>query len=324
MKKQSRNIPEVGPTDTGKVLARAQYFTNRPISDKIPFRLRQEIQIILDQKSGEYAQSEKQVGTLRREKRSDVIFDFFSILWGLRFKIESLCSLKQKHIKAVVQEWERCGQATSTLLDKISIIRTFCQWIDKPGMVGNAGDYLRDPSSAQIGSPSDNSWEAQGIEPTIILRQVMEKDVNVGTALELCLEFGLRPREVISLNIKGAQDCGSLIVREKANGGHVRAIPIEKESQRNALNAATANLDKHGTIRIRGETDAQRLRRFYYVLECVGVTKKQLGITATGARDQYFNDPVHASSGDGNLNEGNKTHRRYRSRNRGHGGQQPL
>ncbi len=261
----------------------------RPKTAMIPYKIRQSIQAVLDQNSYEYARSEKKASSERRQKRSVVVFDFFSILWGLRYKIESLHSLKQKHLVAVFSELERCGQAPSTIQDKISIMRTFCDWVGKPGMVDNASKYVQNPASVQIEPLKNNSWEANGFNAAEILARVKDKDAKVGIALDLCLQFGLRPREVVTLRPTVAQECRSLIVRESAKGGHMRVIPIEKESQRNALAVAAANLDNRtGTISIRGETVEQKLRRFYYILERAGVTKGQLGVTALGARDQFY------------------------------------
>lgn len=283
----------------------------RPKTDSIPYKIRQSIQAVLDQNSYEYARSEKKASTERREKRSEVVFEFFSILWGHRYKIESLDSLKQKHLVAVFNELERCGQAPSTIQDKISIMRAFCDWIGKPGMVENARKYVHNPASVQIEPFKNNSWEANGVNAADILTRVKDKDAKVGIALDLCLEFGLRPREVVTLRPTVAQEFGALIFRESAKGGHMRLIPIEKESQRNALAVAAANLDNRtGTISIRGETVEQKLRRFYYILERAGVTKAQLGVTALGARDQFYKNSVSELGGADIRHDGNGARRR--------------
>ena len=182
----------------------------RPKTDSIPYKIRQSIQAVLDQNSYEYARSERKASTERREKRSEVVFEFFSILWGHRYKIESLDSLKQKHLVAVFNELERCGQAPSRIQDKISIMRAFCDWIGKPGMVENARKYVHNPASVQIEPFKNNSWEANGVNAADILTRVKDKDAKVGIALDLCLEFGLRPREVVTLRPTVAQEFGAL------------------------------------------------------------------------------------------------------------------
>lgn len=108
---------------------------------KIPPRCRNEIELILQANRDKGASKAKKVGNKTQEKRMTVVRGFFSDLFTLGFKIESVYNLREKHLRAVFEKLEAEGQSPSTIQNKISIMRTFCEWIGKNGMVRGSTNY---------------------------------------------------------------------------------------------------------------------------------------------------------------------------------------
>lgn len=257
----------------------------------IPKRCNNQIVMVLKANRDKAAHKEKTVGASTQDKRETVIFGFFGLLFYLKFKIESIYHLKQKHLIAVFNFLEEQGQSPSTIQNKISIMRVFCEWIGKSGMVLDSSKYVKDKSSVRrsMVAKDDKSWDGQGIEFLAKLPEVSQKDETVGIVLELSLAFGLRVKEALMLRPAVAHEGDILSVREGTKGGRFRYVPIINAVQVDVLERAKAIADKKtGFFGTRGKTYEQKRRRFYYVLEACGITLREEQITAHGLRHQYM------------------------------------
>lgn len=257
----------------------------------IPKFCKHQIMTVLKANRDKAAHKEKKVGASTQDKRETVIFGFFGLLFFLKFKIESIFHLKQKHLIAVFTFLEEQGQSPSTLQNKISIMRVFCGWIGKNGMVLDSTNYVKDKSSVRrsLVAKEDKSWEGQGVEFLSKLSQVAQMDETVAINLELCVAFGLRVKESIMYRPKVEKNGDFLWVREGTKGGRPRVIRIENDIQRNVLERAQAIADnRSGFLMNRYKTYEQKRRRFYYVLEVCGITLREEQITAHGLRHQYM------------------------------------
>jgi integrase len=257
----------------------------------IPKRCNNQIVMVLKANRDKAAHKEKTVGASTQDKRETVIFGFFGLLFYLKFKIESIYHLKQKHLIAVFNFLEEQGQSPSTIQNKISIMRVFCEWIGKNGMVLDSRKYVKDKSSVRrsLVAREDKSWEGQGIEFLSKLSEVAQMDATVAINLELSLAFGLRVKESIMLRPGAEQSDDFLWVREGTKGGRPRVIRIENDIQRDVLKRASSIADKKsGFLGNRYKTYEQKRRRFYYVLEVCGITLREEQITAHGLRHQYM------------------------------------
>ncbi len=152
------------------------------------------------------------------------IKSFFSDLFMLRYKIESVHSLKQKHLVAVFHFLEEQGQSPATLQNKISMMRLFCEWIGKPGMVGDASEYVRNPLSTKrtMVVKEDKSWEGKGIDVMEKIGEIRRDDAKVAGVLMLCFGFGLRIREAVMMNVLKSVDGGVLTVIHGTKGGRIK------------------------------------------------------------------------------------------------------
>jgi len=280
----------------------------------IPKRLNNEIEVLLQKHKDLAAHKDKKVGQGSQDKRRTVIKGFFADVWRLKFKIESVRSLKEKHLHAVFRYLESQGQSPSTIQNKISIMRGFCEWIGKPGMVRNSVHYVNDKASVTrtMVAREDKSWVGKGVDIQQILETVRAKDKFVAIELELCLAFGLRVKEAMMLRPLACRDgSGEFIhVREGTKGDRPRVVPIENAIQRNLLDRAVEIMDKKtGFLGGRGKTLEQKRNRFYYVLKSCGVTLNDQDISAHGLRHQYMQESfkgllgIDAPVKGGNLSE---------------------
>lgn len=268
---------------------------------RIPKRCHNEIEMVLQQNRDKAAHKEKKVGSGTQDKRKTVINGFFSDLFHLGFKIESIHSLKQKHLVAVFHFLEEQGQSPSTIQNKISIMRVFCEWIGKYGMVGDSALYVKDRASVRRSMvvKEDKSWDGNGVDVMAKLAEVSEKDEAVGMWLELCLAFGVRAREAIMSRPGMATDGRPFFwVWEGTKGGRPRLVPIEGEVQLDVIRRAKLLADgKTGYLGVRGKTYKQKRRRFYTVLESCGITLSEAGVTAHGLRHQYMQESFKRLTG---------------------------
>lgn len=258
---------------------------------RIPKRCANEIEVLLQENRDKAALKDKKVSARTQDIRDTVIRGFFSDLFSLGFKIESIYNLKEKHLLAVFHLLEEKKQAPSTIQNKISVMRTFCGWIGKNGMVRDSTRYVKSAKSVtrSMVAKEDKSWEGKGIDILEVLPVIENEDRNVALYLELCWAFGLRMREAIMLRPAVSKEGSFVWLREGTKGDRARVIPIENEVQKKVLERAIVMADgKSGQLGVRGKTVKQKIRRFYTVMEKCGITLRDNDITAHGLRHQYM------------------------------------
>jgi integrase len=260
---------------------------------RIPKRCNNQIEIVLQKNKHQAAHKDKKVGQGSQDKRRTVIKGFFSDLFYLGYRIESIYNLKEKHLMAVFHFLEEQGQSPATIQNKISIMRVFCVWIGKVGMVGDSVIYVKDKSSVRRSMvvKEDKSWAGKGVDVLAKLAEVTNADETIALVLELCWAFGLRVQEALKLR-PGVSHVGEFVwVLEGTKGERPRVIPVENAIQRNVLAKSKAIVDKKtGFFGKRGKTFKQKHTRFYTVMVACGITLRDDGITAHGLRYQYMHE----------------------------------
>ena len=261
----------------------------------IPKKLNNEIEVMLQKHKDLAAHKDKKVGQRTQDIRRSVIKGFFSDLWKLKYKLETIHNLKEKHLHAVFRPLEAQGQAPSTIQNKRSIMRVFCAGIGKPGMVRDSSLYVEDKLSVMrtMVAREDKSWDGKGVDISGMLEKVRNVDRTVAIELELCLAFGLRVKEAIMLRPLVCRDGSGehIQVREGTKGDRPRVVPIENAIQKNVLDRAEELMDKKtGFLGKRGTTLTQKRNRFYYVMKKCGITLSESDISAHGLRHQYMQE----------------------------------
>ena len=257
----------------------------------IPDRCKYEIAKVLEANKDAAAHKDKKVGQGTQDKRATVINGFFCDLFSLGYKIESVNNLKEKHLLAVFRHLEAEGQSPSTIQNKISIMRVFCEWIGKNGMVKDSAFYVKDASSVRrsMVAKEDKSWDGNGIDVMNKLPEIKAYDPTVAIQLELCWAFGLRAKEAMMLRAAVSHEGDFLMVREGTKGDRSRVVPVTNGVQKEVLRRAKELSDKKtGFLGKRGHTLMQKRNRFYYVMKKFGITLHENEITAHGLRHEYM------------------------------------
>ncbi|HWR86918.1 MAG TPA: integrase domain-containing protein [Acidiferrobacterales bacterium] len=188
-----------------------------------------------------------------------------------------------------------------------SVLRTYCTWIGKPGMVLPLERYVADAAllRRRYTASRDKSWSAKVLDIPLLIQQVCMLDIYVGIQLELMFRFGLRKKEAVCLRphlqlipasmVPGyelvAESYLMLVLEEGTKGGRLRFVPIDTDAKRSVLMRAQA-LVSHTRAHMGrpGHSLDQALRRFDYIMEKLGITMADLAITAHGLRHEYAND----------------------------------
>lgn len=233
-------------------------------------------------------------------KRTTVIFSFFRELRSAGFHIKDPKNLSQKHISFMVRKWESASLAASTMQTRLSVMRGFCEWMGKPGMVRPLEFYLANKENAKRNyiANEDKSWCAKLSDVDGLIAKVAAADEIVGVQLRLMLEFGIRKKEAICFRPKLADQGAYIVVTEGTKGGRDRVLPVTTDAQRQLLDycksrcaGTTAHLGRPG------KTLLQEMHRFEYIMAKFGITRKVLGVTSHGLRHQYLNDRYEEISG---------------------------
>jgi len=233
-----------------------------------------------------------------RDKRADVLYAGFVELRQLGYRLESVQSLRGKHMEVLVHAWQARGLSASTVQNSLSIFRTFSSWIGKSGMVQALEHYLG-PGVAVRSSiaMADRSWSAHKIDFAAKLAQVRARDPRVAIQLELQAAFGLRAREAMQLRPHVADRGAYLSVTHGTKGGRDRVEPILTVEQREVLERAKAFcVTPASSTSDPGCKLHQWKNHYYQVVRSCGITRKD-GITSHGLRHQYANDRYRQLAG---------------------------
>ena len=274
-----------------------------------PVHWTKQLQDIIDQHNNVAALRDKVVSNRTREVRAETLFNSFRDLRNLGYKLQDVKNFRGKHAQALMDHWVGAGLGPGTIQQKWSVIRIYCRWIGKEGMVEDAEKYVRDPQlvTRSYLPAHDKSWTAKAVDPAAMFETVETIAPVIAVALELELAFGLRRRE--SLMCKPIRaDQGNYLSIETNDGpknGRARMVPIDTDQKRAVIERAKAMVkfadmrlgellrDRNGNV-LRLE---QAVNRFTKVLQKCGITKRGLGVTAHGLRHQYANDQYELDLG---------------------------
>ncbi|MEW6168642.1 MAG: integrase domain-containing protein [Pseudomonadota bacterium] len=233
-----------------------------------------------------------------QDKRADVLYAGFAELRQLGYRLDSVTSLRGKHVEALVSSWHGRGLSASTIQNNLSIFRTFSAWIGKTGMVEGVARYLGAGVASRTSiAREDRSWSAKGVDVAAKLAEVRSKDARVALQLELSLQFSLRPREAMQLRPTIADKGSYLAVTLGTKGGRDRVVPIDTAEKRALLERAkTLAAHRSASTSDPALKLHQWKNHYYHVVRSCGITREN-GFTPHGLRHQYANDRYKAVSG---------------------------
>jgi integrase len=230
-----------------------------------------------------------------KDKRSVVLFNAFRQLRGMGYRLEEPAHLKEKHVAALMKKWEDEQLSSSTLQNRLSILRVFAEWIDKPGMVKDGANYVGNPDCLKRNyiAQEDKSWSTNGIEFESAIRAIATYDKYCAVQIKLIHAFGLRRKEGVMIKVLRADKGDYLLVTDGTKGGRDRVVPIETPYQKQVLTEAQdlAKMNA-GFVTDRQLDLKQAMRRITYVMEKFGLTKAEAGVTLHGLRHEFANDSL--------------------------------
>lgn len=274
----------------------AEKILPKPLKDELDRYLNANVHIRANPENGE-------VSFETRRDRRKTLFLSFAQLWEMGFRMRSVAAIGERHIRALVDRWDKEGLAAGTLHTRISYLSTFCGWVGKPGMVKGPAEYLSAERvhRTQI-SEVDKTWEGNGLVPAEVLAKARELDERFGLYLALQNSLGLRVKE--SLEFRPAlalkEDGKTVEVFEGTKGGRRRSIDLVTPEQVEVMAWAMAVAKKSRTGRLRwpGLTFKQAQRRFYHLMaEHLGISRKEAGVTAHGLRHGFANRGYNRRTG---------------------------
>lgn len=242
----------------------------------------------------------RSVSTATETRYVQAITLLIETLGGMNIRIQNLPELSQKHLVLVMREWESRELSPSTLATRFSCIARFYGWLGKTLTVQSVKDTLVNPDAAvrRYSAVEPKAWDRVGVELTRVLPQVEAICPYCAVYLLMSREFGLRVQEAAAIKPDECDRGNYLHITHGAKGGRGRAIPVDTPGQRRALDIAKAAANpRTGLLRASGKTIQQARSSFYKVMAKVGITKKQLGVTAHGLRHEYANAIYAAEAG---------------------------
>lgn len=272
------------------------------------------LEVLLELFNAQHTSLEKTVSHKTRHERAQFLRRFFRDLHakaGFK-KLPDPRNLGQKHLRAMVQVWQREHLAPATIQTYLSFLRGLGMWMGKHGFVRapayyglSAEEYQRHESAQR-----DKSWSAQGIDIDALLAQVFAYDRHVGASLGLIRAMGLRRKESILFrpyeHVAEFADTGlpdesreaDRYVRAKGKGGRERWVPLDRPARLAALELAQSVVISRDAHMGDPSRDLKRnLRRFDYVLKKFGITLRERGVTGHGLRHEVLIDFYQEKSG---------------------------
>lgn len=227
--------------------------------------------------------------TNRRQTMERIV----SLLQARNRSLKSLSQLKPRHIPEMVQTWDEAGVAKNTQVQYYSVLRWF--WRIHGIEVGTIKQHVAEPDAYIIRTAAqfDRSITAQAPDPETVFAALGALDQRMRLFAQLAYYAGLRKLECMCLD-PHASDLGDrLKITKGAKGGRPRIVDLTAAGDE-AYARVRAALDELKQITRMGDragwpgmTLQQAERRFEYLADKAGVTKKALGATFHGFRHDY-------------------------------------
>ncbi len=256
------------------------------------------LQNIIDKNNRQGLNKPKVISFKTMEERARTIFLAFRQLREGGYKLDDPANIKPKHIDYLCDRWLNEGLSAATLQSRLSIMRGFCSWVGKDGMVLTPEHYFGDRAKRTYVANSDKSFAAANVDIDALIENVMDEDLHVGMQLKIQHVFGLRRKEAVMFKPFRADKGEYLSVTDGTKGGRDRIVPIRTDLQRQALLQAKAIArTPDGFLGNPKLTLEQALWRYSNLIRKHGITHKMLGVTGHGLRHQYANDRYEEIAG---------------------------
>ena len=275
---------------------------------------RRVLRTIIAMNNDRHAKREKKVSYKTMQEREGELWLFFNALWDTeRFATVDPRTLKPKHVVEVLQTWRAAGLSAKTLLNRLSSLRTYAFWIGKTGLIEtaqNEGLDLSELKATEVAT-EDKSWLAHSVDIKAKITEAEEYCPYVAASLHLASEFALRLKEatmvlphegvipIEDVTQPADRPVGTRYVLRirGAKGNRPREIPIVTDNQWAAIRHAQAVVSPGYPMGRPNRSLKANLQWAYRIFAKIGITKKQLGVTAHGVRHQRLNEEFQCVAG---------------------------
>lgn len=228
----------------------------------------------------------------------DALEGMATTVWGLGYQLLMPEGFSEKHIRALVRFKWASGISEGALSVLMTQLHKLAYWIKKPGMVKSASFYLPevDPKCFRRKKVAvkSKSVSGNGYDLETVINKADTIDQRFGVIVRMSIAFGLRRCELLQIKPHIDDKVLYLDIRQGvAKNGRHRAIPVETEAQRNTLNYAKSlvrsseHLGWMDKPRLNGSLLKRNENRYNDLMQQLGFTKRQLGITGHGLRAEY-------------------------------------
>jgi len=214
-----------------------------------------------------------------QETRKKVLFLAADQLEAMGFRNMLAKSLKQRHVKALVERWKEEGLSSGTLKNRMSVIRWWAEKINKPGVIAKDNDAYQIEKRQYV----TNVDKARFLES-----DKLDKIDDAYTVMSLRLQaaFGLRREEAIKFKPHWADRGDSIELKSSwTKGGRARSIPISNDKQRALLDECKELVGKNALIPA-DKKYVEQLRVYEYQTAKVGLHKMH-GLRHKYAQERY-------------------------------------
>lgn len=222
----------------------------------------------------------------------------FKTLWRIGYKLNNIKNFHGGHVESLARHFWAFGATPKYLSTIFTQLRKLNDWLNKPDLVKNIEYYFKDidPSEFKVKTValSSKSWSGNDVDIIEVIKMADLEDERFGLMLRMIWVFGLRTSEVLQINPSLDDNGMYLNIRPGvAKGGRPRIIPIENTVQREVLNYVKSKIganDFMGWEGLASKHDSllkKNKKRFLNYMQKIGITKKQMGVTAHGLRAEY-------------------------------------
>ena len=196
------------------------------------------------------------------------------------FKLRDIQGLKQKHILFLNQQWQERALTAGTLKNKHAQLRFLCELLRKPNMMPSNDDLA---IAKRRYVPTEN----KAIDLANIDLARFAHD-HMRCYLQLQYHLGLRREEAIKLKPHQA-DKGDVLELQGSwcKGGRARAVPIQTEAARQAIEFAKALAVKQEHSLIPSNKTYVQQLHFYEQQVRMAKIKHPHGLRHAYAQQQY-------------------------------------
>lgn len=283
-----------------------------------PKRWRFVLNLLLKRHNWKHSRKDKGVAYKTMAERARFyawLFEFLRDNTQKPYKLDPR-SFSGRHVDFVMAHWQQAAKAgrlqPATIHTYFSFLKTFTVWIGKPNLMKPIECYFGDPKLYQRSyiALTDKSWKAAGLSMDEMIERATKIDRHAGAALRLMAAFGLRFKEACMFHPhedvvrSDLAPPGSLEVTHHLDthrgtkGGRERFIPVRTAAQRDAIDfAKRVAIERDASVSDRHLNLKQAIRRTRYVMERLGITRRDWGVTPHGLRHQYAGERYEELTG---------------------------